>query len=149
MTKKVLSMILSALLLAAIFGGCQKSETNESGPVLITEQAHKVSTDTTSFKLSYSQSDSLNPYKSQTLNNQVVQPVYGKDFALTYISDFCDTIIQFIEKSNNATELFGKHSAPSYGIYNVSNSGTVNNKELLKEIRHLCKKYYKIVCASY
>lgn len=73
MTKKVLSIILSALLLAAIFGGCQKSEKNESGPVLITEQAHKVSTDTTSFKLSYSQSDSLNPYKSQTLNNQVVQ----------------------------------------------------------------------------
>ena len=39
-------------------------------------------------------------------------------------------------------------SAPSYGIYNVSNSGTVNNKELLKEIRHLCKKYYKITSNS-
>ncbi|MCI5606002.1 MAG: sugar nucleotide-binding protein [Spirochaetia bacterium] len=90
----------------------------------------------------------LEQFISSVLNNQVVQPVYGKDFALTYISDFCDTIIQFIEKSNNATELFGKHSAPSYGIYNVSNSGTVNNKELLKEIRHLCKKYYKITSNS-
>lgn len=61
------------IVVVAGFSGCHSTKENSEAPVLITEQAKKVTTDTTSFKLSYSQSDSLNPYKSQTLNNQVLQ----------------------------------------------------------------------------
>lgn len=73
MTKRALSIIMALLLIVAIFSGCQSKVKDNEAPVLITEQAQKISTDTTSFKLSYSQSDPLNPYKSQTLNNQVLQ----------------------------------------------------------------------------
>ncbi len=73
MTRKILSMIISVFLITAICSGCHNGKEEEKAPVLITEQSKNTSSDTTSFKLSYSQSDSLDPYQSQTLNNQVVQ----------------------------------------------------------------------------
>lgn len=74
MTKKYLSIIMAAVIIISLFSACSNSG-EDSAPThrLITETTTAFATDTSSFKLSYSQSDSLNPYKSETLNNQILQ----------------------------------------------------------------------------
>lgn len=73
MTKKWLSLILAVVLVASIFSACGSKGQNGSEHTLVTQTTTEILTDTDSFKLSYSQSDSLNPYESRTLNNQIVQ----------------------------------------------------------------------------
>lgn len=74
MIKKIFSVLLCAVITAFVFTGCSKKtpESTTNAP-LVTQSTTKLVTDTTSFKLSYSKSDSLNPFKSETLNNQVLQ----------------------------------------------------------------------------
>lgn len=86
MTKKILSIFLSAVIVACVFVGCSKQdEAVTSQPV--TQQTTQVIADTTGFKISYTQSDSLNPYESDTLNNMVAQdlvyePLFRADESL-------------------------------------------------------------------
>ncbi len=75
MIKKPLAAILTALITVLCLTSC-KAEV----PQLLTTTAPPVSQEVTenaidvsSFKLSYSKSDSLNPFLSETLNNHVVQ----------------------------------------------------------------------------
>jgi peptide/nickel transport system substrate-binding protein len=72
MTKKYLSLILSIVLIISIFTACSATQQSDERK-LVTQTTTEIVTDTTSFKLSYSQSDSLNPFESQTLNNQIVE----------------------------------------------------------------------------
>jgi peptide/nickel transport system substrate-binding protein len=72
MTKKYLSIILSVVLIISIFTACTSQQTTEEYK-LVTQTTTEIVTDTTSFKLSYSQSDSLNPFESETLNNQILE----------------------------------------------------------------------------
>ena len=62
----------------------------------------------------------------------------------TFACDLAETIIKIIEKSDNATEAFGKHSAPSSGIYHFTNGGDTNWYEFASEIYRLGRKYGKI-----
>ena len=71
MTKKILSLILVVILSAAVFSGCKKQETVSPEPV--TQATTQVIEDTTGFKISYTQSDSLSPYEADTQNNEVAQ----------------------------------------------------------------------------
>ncbi len=72
MTKKYLSLLLAVVLVAVTLSACTaQSPTSEHK--LVTETTTEIVADTTSFKLSYSQSDSLNPFESQSLNNQVLE----------------------------------------------------------------------------
>lgn len=73
MTKRLLSLILAITLLATMLGACSAKRAENSDHALVTESTTELVTDTQSFKLSYSQSDSLNPFESKTLNNQIVQ----------------------------------------------------------------------------
>lgn len=70
MKKRVLSLLLAVSLIASVMGACSAKTDNHK---LVTETTTEQSADTSNFKLSYSQSDSLNPYRSETLNNQIVQ----------------------------------------------------------------------------
>jgi peptide/nickel transport system substrate-binding protein len=72
MTKRYLSIILSAVLIISIFSACSSQQTTDDHK-LVTQTTTEIVTDTTSFKLSYSQSDSLNPFESETLNNQILE----------------------------------------------------------------------------
>ena len=77
MMKKPLAVILAAVLITLVLTSCKaKTEpgavTTTVSPVSETTTV-KPGIDISSFKLSYSKSDSLNPFKSETLNNQVVQ----------------------------------------------------------------------------
>lgn len=63
---------MSIVMIVCIFTAC-KSKPNISNTQIITEAPTQIAEDTTSFKLSYTQSDSLNPYESTTLNNQILQ----------------------------------------------------------------------------
>ena len=58
--------------------------------------------------------------------------------------ELASAILKIIEKSDNATEAFGKHSAPSYGIYHFTNGGQTNWFEFAQEIYKLGKKYGRI-----
>ncbi|MBO4640394.1 MAG: dTDP-4-dehydrorhamnose reductase [Treponema sp.] len=58
--------------------------------------------------------------------------------------DLAATILKIIEKSDNATEAFGKHSAPSFGIYHFTDGGQTNWHEFACEIYRLGKKYGRI-----
>ncbi|MFR5875465.1 MAG: ABC transporter substrate-binding protein [Eubacterium sp.] len=72
MTKKYLSLILSAVLIISVFTACTAQQSTDEHK-LVTQTTTEISADTTSFKLSYSQSDSLDPFESETLNNQIVE----------------------------------------------------------------------------
>ena len=86
MTKKILSILLVAVIAFSVLVGCgKKKETVNPEPV--TQQTAQVIADTTSFKISYTQSDSLNPYEADTLNNMVAddlvyEPLFRSDESL-------------------------------------------------------------------
>lgn len=71
MTKRCLAILLVAMTICLSLVGCANKNDNSYNQI-VTEAPIKVDEDTTSFKLSYSQSDSLNPYESKTLNNQII-----------------------------------------------------------------------------
>lgn len=82
MTKRCLAILLSVVMIVCIFTAC-KSNSNISNTQIITEAPTQIAEDTTSFKLSYTKSDSLNPFESTTLNNQILQNlVYESLFIL-------------------------------------------------------------------
>lgn len=75
MIKKLLSITLAVVMTALVFTSCK----GETVPIVttteapVTEEVSEKAVDISGFKLSYSKSDSLNPFSSETLNNQVVQ----------------------------------------------------------------------------
>ncbi|MBE6741592.1 MAG: ABC transporter substrate-binding protein [Ruminococcaceae bacterium] len=73
MSKKIYAIILAAIILICSLSACSSSNKNQNNHELVTQATTEYVTDETGFKLSYTQSDSLNPYESDTLNNQVVQ----------------------------------------------------------------------------
>ena len=75
--KKPIAVILAAVLITLVLTSC-KAKTEPGAVVTTAAPVSETTTvkpgiDISSFKLSYSKSDSLNPFKSETLNNQVVQ----------------------------------------------------------------------------
>ena len=70
------------------------------------------------------------------INDQTGTPTCAVELAAT--------ILKIIEKSDNATEAFGKHSAPAFGIYHFTNGGQTNWFEFAQEIYKFGKKYGKI-----
>ncbi len=74
MIKRYLSLLLALIVAATLLTACApRGGDAGKAHTLVTEQSTERITDTTGFKLSYTQSDSLNPYESKTLNNQVMQ----------------------------------------------------------------------------
>ena len=63
MAKKIFALIMAAVLICCAFTGCspQSSENKASDTVLATKKV----TDNSNFKLSYTQSDSLDPFKAK------------------------------------------------------------------------------------
>ena len=58
--------------------------------------------------------------------------------------DLAAVILKIIEKSDKATEAFGKHSAPAFGIYHFTNGGQTDWHEFATEIYRLGRKYGRI-----
>lgn len=82
MTKKAVAVLCVFAVIAALFTGC-KSEVPEQHELVLQTTA-QVTEDTDNFKISYSQSDSLNPFEATTLNNQtaddlVYEPLFRTD----------------------------------------------------------------------
>lgn len=73
MTRKFLSVLLTLVILATALSACTGKSNEENAHKLVTEVTTEHATDTTGFKLSYTQADSLSPFISKTLNNQIVQ----------------------------------------------------------------------------
>lgn len=73
MTKRALALLLTIVIVVALFSGCKSKATEEVTHQLVTQTTAQIVEDVDGFKLSYSQSDSLNPYEADTLNNQIVQ----------------------------------------------------------------------------
>ncbi len=73
--KKISSLMLALVMVVTLFSSCASSsdETTTTTTEIVTETTTQIVENTTDFKLSYTQSDSLNPYKSEALNNQVLQ----------------------------------------------------------------------------
>lgn len=73
MAKKIISLFLCAAFFIAVFSACssdkQPENDNNNQPI---QTADAIPADDSSFKLSFSQSDSLDPYESETLNNQIL-----------------------------------------------------------------------------
>lgn len=81
MTKRCIAFLLAILMICVCMSAC--STNTGSNTQIITDSPAHIAEDTTSFKLSYSQADSLNPFKSKTLNNQIMQNlVYESLFTL-------------------------------------------------------------------
>lgn len=74
MAKRIIALILAAVVVALSLTSCSGSEsdTDTDTNSAVIEQETVISEDSTTFKLSYTQSDSLDPYEATTLNNQVL-----------------------------------------------------------------------------
>lgn len=75
MKKRALALILCVCALTSMLSACSSNDNGgaEENVNLVTQTTTEIAKDSDSFKLSYSQSDSLNPFQSKTLNNQVIQ----------------------------------------------------------------------------
>ena len=73
MNKRIMAVFISICIIALIFSSCSKKSSNQSGQQPVTQTTTSIVKDSSGFKLSYTQSDSLNPYETDTLNNQVVE----------------------------------------------------------------------------
>ena len=73
MIKKYLLVFLSLILIIASLTACSSKDSDNKAHNIITQAISDIVEDTSGFKLSYTQSDSLNPFQSDTLNNQIVQ----------------------------------------------------------------------------
>lgn len=62
----------------------------------------------------------------------------------TFAKDLASVILRFIEKNESATELVGKHSAPSYGIYNFCNKGSTSRFDFACAIKKVLLKTKRI-----
>lgn len=71
MKKRIIAFSLCICFIVSCLVGCT-SNHNGGNVQGITEAATKKRTDDTNFKLSYTQADSLDPFKAQTQNNQVL-----------------------------------------------------------------------------
>ena len=58
--------------------------------------------------------------------------------------DLAAAIIKIIEKTDSATEAFGKHSAPTPGIYHFTNGGETSWYDFACEIYRLGRKFGRI-----
>lgn len=72
MTKKYWAVILAMVMLVCSLTACSTSTPQSDTQQPVTQESTTFLTDETNFKLSYSQSDSLNPFSCETLNNQVL-----------------------------------------------------------------------------
>lgn len=73
MTKRLLSLLLIAVTAALTLSACSGGVTpSRPDATTTTAPITEIQSDTTLFKLSYTKADSLNPYQSETLNNQVL-----------------------------------------------------------------------------
>lgn len=70
MLKKLITLILAAALIISCFSGCASNTDEEQTTASVQTTAKEI--DNTTFKLSYTQSDSLNPFEAKTQNNQVL-----------------------------------------------------------------------------
>ena len=77
-------------------------------------------------------------------NHDQIKVVNDQMGTPTCAIELASAILKIIEKSDNATEAFGKHSAPAYGIYHFTNGGQTNWFEFAQEIYKLGKKYGRI-----
>ena len=70
MAKKIFALIMAAALACTAFAGCTAQKDTDTAKENITTT--KKVTDDSNFKLSYTQADSLDPFKSKTQNHQVL-----------------------------------------------------------------------------
>lgn len=71
MQKRMIAILLAACTIITCLVGCS-SDNNENIQQPVTESTTIKQTDNSNFKLSYTQADSLDPFKATTQNNQVL-----------------------------------------------------------------------------
>ena len=106
MSKKHIAVFLSLSILLCALCACSSNEPlqNSNTHKLVSETTAVAQTDTSGFKLSYSQSDSLNPFESDTLNNQVMQNlVFDSLFVLDESGEVQPQIATSYEYSDSKT----------------------------------------------
>ena len=70
MAKKIFAFIMAAVLACTALAGCTAKRSDNTAVENISTT--KKVTDDSNFKLSYTQADSLDPFKAKTQNNQVL-----------------------------------------------------------------------------
>lgn len=72
MAKKYIAFFMAIAMLFTCLAGCTASQSDNDNAQEVTEQPTAKITDSTTFKLSYTKGDSLDPFKAKTQNNQVL-----------------------------------------------------------------------------
>lgn len=70
MQRKYIALFLAVVLLISCFAGCSADNVQTQTTTAVSATVKE--TDNSTFKLSYTQSDSLDPFKAETQNNQVL-----------------------------------------------------------------------------
>jgi peptide/nickel transport system substrate-binding protein len=131
MIKRIIALLAVLALTASLFTGCAgKTDVQEKPGVTSAEKETKES-DNTSFKLSYTQGDSLDPFKAKTQNNQILS-------SLVFESLF-DLNENYEPTPNIATEyefIDSKTLKVKYDTSVVFSNGTkVTNEDMLFSFR--------------
>ena len=71
MQKRIIALLSAICLLCTCFAGCGNNDGGDNSSN-ITQVTDVKQTDDNNFKLSYTQADSLDPFKATTQNNQVL-----------------------------------------------------------------------------
>lgn len=73
MAKKYIALFLAVALLVTVFTSCSATSKNETTTVISnSKEESAIPNDDTTFKLSFTKSDSLNPFEAVTQNNQII-----------------------------------------------------------------------------
>jgi len=85
MKQKIFAVILSLIIISTIFTACtaETPKPEETTAQVVNDSSAIIPEDNSTFKLSYTQSDSLNPFEATTQNNQILcQLVFESLFKL-------------------------------------------------------------------
>ncbi|MDE6156242.1 MAG: hypothetical protein K2F67_07380, partial [Eubacterium sp.] len=70
MKKRYIALFMAIAIIISCFAGCRANKNDTQITTAVVSTAKE--TDNSTFKLSYTQSDSLDPFKAETQNNQVL-----------------------------------------------------------------------------
>lgn len=89
----------------------------------------------TSWLYGYSKKSFVHTILNLLEKNDELNVISDQKGSPTNCEDVAQVILKIIEKSEKATSFFGKNSAPAYGIYNYTNSGSASKYDFACEIQ--------------
>lgn len=140
MNKKIFAVILSCIMISSIFTACtaENPQPEETTVQVINDNSVMIPEDNSTFKLSYTQSDSLNPFNAATLNNQILSQLVFE--ALFKLDENYKSALN-IASSYNYSDAKTLHVTITSGL-KFTNGDTITADDIERSFDHAKKSDY-------